>query len=80
MGLDECSTDMRAATELDYYLCAVWVTKENKFTPQEASGSFTLLANLFAHTHTHTHTHVPIGVDSRGIVTNQSYAVYPARN
>lgn len=48
MGLDECSTDMRAATELDYYLCAVWVTKENKFTPQEASGSFTLLANLFA--------------------------------
>jgi hypothetical protein len=50
MGLKDCLTDARAATEQDFYVCAVFLAKHNKFTLQEASAAFevasTALSNL----------------------------------
>jgi hypothetical protein len=50
MGLVDCLTNARAATEQDFYVCAVFLAKHNNFTLQEASAAFevasTVMANL----------------------------------
>lgn len=48
MGLADCDTDARAATEQDFYLCAVFLAKDNKFTLQEASAAFSVVSTALA--------------------------------
>jgi len=43
-GLVDCETDAKAATEQDFYVCAVFLAKHNKFTLQEASAALQVTA------------------------------------
>lgn len=46
--LVDCETDARAATEQDFYVCAVFLAKHNKFTLQEASAAIQVASSALA--------------------------------
>lgn len=46
--LVDCETDARAATEQDFYVCAVFLAKHNKFTLQEASAAIQVASSVLA--------------------------------
>lgn len=45
--LKNYSTDLQEASTLDYYTGAVWWGKEQGLNPQQLSGLFTVVYNLF---------------------------------